>query len=104
MISISGRRGVRRKLLLHSGNIRTLDPRHPSAQAMIIDGPAISWIGNNDEIVGIPVDEYAMLNLAGKTIMPSFGDAHVHFAHLAQSLANLDLSGCKSYGEVAAKA
>jgi len=100
MISISGRRGVRRKLLLHSGNIRTLDPRHPSAQAMIIDGPAISWIGNNDEIVGIPVDEYAMLNLAGKTIMPSFGDAHVHFAHLAQSLANLDLSGCKSYGEV----
>ena len=91
-----------RKLLLHSGNIRTLDPALPSAQAMIIDRDRISWIGNNDDIVSIPADEYKLINLSGKTVMPSFTDAHVHLAHLARYVASLDLEGCESYAEALA--
>ena len=93
-----------RKLLLHSGNIRTLDPAYPSAQAMIIDRDRISWIGNNEDIVSIPGDEYKLINLSGKTVMPSFTDSHVHLAHFARSLANLDLEGCESYAEALARA
>ncbi|MCK4657289.1 MAG: amidohydrolase [candidate division Zixibacteria bacterium] len=92
-----------RKLLLHSGNIRTLDPALPSAQAMIIDRDRISWIGNNEDIVSIPADEYKLINLSGKTVMPSFTDSHVHLAHLARSVASLDLDGCKSYAEALAR-
>jgi predicted amidohydrolase YtcJ len=88
-----------RKLLLHSGNIRTFDSAHPSAQAMIIDRDRISWIGNNEDIVSVPADEYELINLSGKTVMPSFTDAHVHLAFFARSLASLDLDGCKSYRE-----
>ena len=89
----------RRKFLLHSGNIRTLDPTYPRAQAMVIDGSEITWLGNNDDIVAIPLDEYQLINLSGRTVLPSFTDAHVHFAFFAQSLVNLNLDGCKSYRE-----
>jgi predicted amidohydrolase YtcJ len=94
-----GRDGDTRKLLLHSGNIRTLDPVQPIAQAIVIDGGRISWVGRNDDILGVPVDEYKLLHLRGRTVIPSFGDAHVHFAFFAQSLVNLDLDGCSSYAK-----
>ncbi len=88
------------KLLFHSGRIRTLDPSVPAAQAMVIDGGRITWTGMNRDILGVSVDEYRMINLSGMTVLPSFGDAHVHFAFFAQSLSNLDLDGCTSYREV----
>jgi len=89
----------KRKLLFHSANIRTLDPVHPLAQAMIVDGGTVTWLGNNEDIVGIPADEYKLINLSGMTVLPAFADAHVHFAFFAQSLSNLSLDGCKSYRE-----
>jgi len=97
----SGRRNEERqeKLLLHSGKIRTFDPSHPMAEALVIDNGKIRWIGKNEDIIGIPADEYRLINLGGRTVIPSFGDAHVHFAFFAQSLSNLNLDGCKSYGE-----
>jgi predicted amidohydrolase YtcJ len=87
------------KLLFHSGRIRTLDPAHPTAQAIVIDGSQITWTGLNKDILGVPVDEYKLINLCGMTVLPSFGDAHVHFAFFAQSLSNVDLDGCASYRE-----
>ncbi len=89
----------RRKLLLHSGIIRTLDPAHPVAQAMVIDRERIAWVGDNEDIISIPADEYDLLNLSGKTVLPSFADAHVHLAFLARTLSSLDLFSCRSYDE-----
>jgi predicted amidohydrolase YtcJ len=86
-------------LLFHSGNVVTLDPRNPSAQAVAVSHGRISWVGRNDDIVAVPTDEYRLINLAGRTLLPSFGDAHVHFAYFALSTSNVDLDGCTSYEE-----
>ncbi len=88
-----------RKLLLHSGTIRTFDPARPLAEAMIIDGGRIRWIGDNEGIVSIQADEYKLINLSGRTVLPAFTDAHVHLAFFARSLASLELGGCESYEE-----
>lgn len=88
-----------RKLLFHSGNIYTMDPMLPRAEAVIFDGDRIAWIGNNSDIIGIPADEYELINLEGRTMLPSFGDAHVHFGYFALSFLRLDISHCRSYEE-----
>jgi predicted amidohydrolase YtcJ len=88
------------KLLLHSGRIRTLDPACPSAQAMIVDRDRIAWVGANEDIVSIPADEYRLIDLSGRTVLPSFTDSHVHLVFFARSLANLDLHASGSCEEV----
>jgi len=86
-----------RKRIFHSGNIHTMDPMLPKAEAVVFDGNRIAWIGNNADIVGIPADEYELINLNGRTMLPSFGDAHVHFSYFALSFTLFDLSHCRSY-------
>jgi len=44
--------------------------------------------------------KYEMIDLAGKTVIPGFTDAHTHFAFLAASLGNVKLDGKKSIKDV----
>jgi predicted amidohydrolase YtcJ len=63
-------------LLLHSGNVLTLDDANRVASAIAVDGDRIVAVGN-DELR----DRYAAatsVDLAGATLMPGFIDTHVH--------------------------
>ncbi|MBD3381862.1 MAG: amidohydrolase family protein [candidate division Zixibacteria bacterium] len=89
-----------RKLLFHSGRIYTQDDRVPYCQAVIIAGGKIEWMGQNSDLYAIPSDEYQIVDLEGKTVLPGFWDSHLHFVFWAWSLAMLDIEKCKSYSEV----
>lgn len=90
-------------MLLHSGRIYTQNPITPFYQAMIIADGKIAWLGNNHDLYAIPSDKYDIFDLGGRTVLPSFCDAHMHLAFWAFSLIRLDLDGCRSYREVLAK-
>jgi predicted amidohydrolase YtcJ len=90
----------KKNTLLHSGRIYTQNPSAPFYQAMVIADGKIAWLGNNSDLYAIPSDKYDILDLSGKTVLPSFCDAHMHFAFWAFSLIRLDLDGCGSYQEV----
>ncbi|NIP42726.1 MAG: amidohydrolase family protein, partial [candidate division Zixibacteria bacterium] len=64
-----------------------------------IQGGKIVWLGMDDELYQLPPDKFKIINLNGRTVLPSFFEAHMHYAFWAWSLGHIDLSGCKSYEE-----
>ncbi|HDS01203.1 MAG TPA: amidohydrolase, partial [candidate division Zixibacteria bacterium] len=86
-------------LLLYNGRIYTQVPEAPFYQALGIAGGKIVWLGMDDELYQLPPDKFKIINLRGKTVLPSFFEAHMHFAFWAWSLGYIELSGCKSYQE-----
>jgi len=93
----------KKNILLHSGRIYTQNPTTPFYQAMVIADGKIAWLGNDNDLYAIPTNKYDILDLQGKTVLPSFCDAHMHFTFWAFSLIRLDLDGCRSYREVLRK-
>jgi hypothetical protein len=86
--------GVRPELLLVNGNIHTMDPATPHAEAIAIAGGRFLAVGTNAEIAAMPAAGVPRVDLGGRTVVPGFIDAHLHTAssgllHLKQ--VNCDL-------------
>jgi predicted amidohydrolase YtcJ len=86
--------------LFFGGRIYTMSPNAPLADAMIIRGERIIWVGTAAELSAVPTDSYRMIDLGGAVLLPGFVDSHVHLFHWARSLSDVNLDGAKSYEEV----
>lgn len=62
-------------LLIKNALVRTMNSAQPSAREIIVSNGKIDRVGEN---VGCP-QIGRVLDLAGKTVIPAFWDAHVHF-------------------------
>ncbi|EPS34352.1 hypothetical protein PDE_09316 [Penicillium oxalicum 114-2] len=70
------------------------------ADAMIITGDRISYVGSLDQ-VEIPA-EATVVDLNHRVVVPGFIDAHVHILHYGHSLQKVDLIDCTSLDEIRA--
>lgn len=61
--------------LVLRGNVITMDPRRPRAEAVAIKDGRFAAVGSAEELRGSET-----LDLRGKTILPGFIDAHIHGA------------------------
>ncbi|MCG7625169.1 amidohydrolase [Epibacterium sp. Ofav1-8] len=77
------------KLLLRGANIRTLNPDQPMAEAVLLDGDNIVWVGDDADAPS-GCKEF---HCNGKTIVPGFVDAHVHLYWIGHDTL------CRSYLE-----
>lgn len=68
----------RPQLILYNGNIITVDQRQPRAQAVAIIYGRFVAVGANDEVRALAGIGTRSINLAGKTVVPGFIDAHSH--------------------------
>jgi len=66
------------ELVLYNGNIMTVNNRQPRAQAVAIAGGRFLAVGTNDEIRLLGDARTRLIDLAGKTVVPGFIDAHSH--------------------------
>jgi predicted amidohydrolase YtcJ len=67
-------------LILVNGNIRTMVPANPLAEAVaIVDGRFFA-VGTNSEIGGLSTARAKRIDLGGRTVVPGFIDAHMHAA------------------------
>lgn len=87
-----------RRFALYNGNIHTLNPDAPNAQAVGILNGRIVAVGTNDE-VRAALGPSEGLDLGGRTAVPGLIDAHVHFLSLSLALARVPLLGIGSIGE-----
>ena len=79
------------QLILFNGNIHTVDPGLPQAQAVAISHARIVAIGSDSEIRALSGPSTRMVDLGGKTVVPGFIDAHSHPAGAGRShLVNVD--------------
>ncbi|MEU6608273.1 amidohydrolase family protein [Streptomyces shenzhenensis] len=60
------------------GQLRTMDPERPHAEAMAIVGDRIIAVGSREEVAAACPGEFAVLDLADTTVMPGLIDTHLH--------------------------
>ena len=91
---------MRADLALINGNILTLNPVKPGAEAVAIKKDRIVGVGSNRE-VGLLVGEGTeVVDLGGRTVVPGFVDSHIHVVDFGKVLAWIDLTDVKSIGEM----
>jgi len=88
------------RVLLVNGVIHTLDARGTVADALLVQGGRVAFVGRRADVnppAGAPV-----LDLGGRTVTPGLVDAHGHLSYLALGSFTLDLTGRRSEEEGAA--
>ncbi len=64
--------------VLYNGNIWTLDEAQPRAQALAISGPRFVAVGSNADVLPLASAHTRKIDLAFKSVLPGFNDAHAH--------------------------
>lgn len=90
-------------LVILNANIHTMDPSHPTAEAIALCGNRIAALGTTAEIRAFAGSGTRVIDAAGRLVLPGFNDSHVHFLSGGFSLSNVDLRDAKSPTEMAAR-
>ncbi|UCB60241.1 MAG: amidohydrolase [Candidatus Bathyarchaeota archaeon] len=90
-------------LVLVNGNLITLNPKQPRAQAVAVRDGKFAAIGSNTQILSYAGKDTERIDLGGKTVVPGLTDGHVHGASLGRSLTQIDVRGVKSIDEILQK-
>jgi predicted amidohydrolase YtcJ len=88
------------ELVLLNGNIVTMNPNMPSAQAIAVKGGRIVCVGSDQEVRQYVDVKTQVICLDGKTVMPGFIDTHAHVVDYGRMLAWMDLGGVSSIREL----
>jgi predicted amidohydrolase YtcJ len=65
--------------IIRGGPIITVDPAHPTAEAVAIAGGRIVAVGREADVLRLRGPETTVTELAGRTLVPGFIDGHSHF-------------------------
>jgi len=81
------------ELIFRGGPILTMDDARPRVQAVAIAGGRILAAGDDAEVMATAGEGTEVVELNGRTLMPSFIDAHGHFANALQIVKWANVSG-----------
>ncbi|HEX7284770.1 MAG TPA: amidohydrolase [Candidatus Angelobacter sp.] len=90
-------------LLLVHGNVVTLNPARPSAQAIAVREGRIFWVGSDKEAQKRWRSVKTSVDLRGATVLPGIIDAHTHLFELGKSLLRLNLKDVATEEEAVAR-
>lgn len=87
-------------LILTNGRIITLDREGTVAEAVAIRGERIARVGSNRDVRGLGGRGTRVVDLGGKTVIPGFNDAHLHFRSGGFFLLQVNLVGVTTLEEI----
>lgn len=90
-------------LVLVGGNVVTLDPARPRAEALAVKGDRIAAVGTDEEIRRLVGPATRVLDLGGRLAVPGLIEGHAHFLSLGQSKRILELGSARTWDEVVAR-
>lgn len=85
--------------IFYNGDILTLEDEL-YVEALMIRNDKIYKLGNKEDLIKEANDNVQLIDLQGKTLMPSFMDAHSHFSGYAISFTQVNLSEAVSFKEI----
>lgn len=88
------------KIIYYNGTILTIDNNSSIFEALLIEDGIIKELGSSFEILNLKDSRTKLINLNGRTLMPSFIDAHSHITSYAQTLKIINLSNCTSFEDI----
>jgi len=83
-------------LVLMGGNVLTMNPSQPHAEAIAIKKDRIVKVGTNEEISRWIGKNTKVIELKERTVVPGFIDTHIHVVDFGRFLTWIDLSGVTS--------
>ncbi len=87
-------------LVLLDGNVLTMNPSQPHAEAIAIKNDRIVKVGTNEEISRWIGKNTKVIGLKGRTVVPGLIDTHVHVVDFGRFLRWIDLRDVKSIEEI----
>ena len=89
-------------ILFENGTIRTLERNSPDAQALLVRNGRIAAVGGRTAVEDQTGIDVRRVDLAGRTLLPAFLDAHSHIVSWAMGKLQADLSGARDFHAIAA--
>ena len=83
-----------------AGDLQTMDPARPRAEAMAVAGGRILAVGTLDEARAALPPGAPVTHAPGAAVLPGFTDSHVHMLYAGLELERVDLAGVRSVGEI----
>lgn len=83
-------------LVITNANIRTMDQKRTAARGMAVIGRKIKAVGSDADMKAWIGPKTRVIDAGGKTVIPGFNDAHVHFMETGQQLSAVDLRSAKT--------
>lgn len=87
--------------LYYNGEIITMEGEGQYAEALLVEDGLIKVVGTKAEAEGKKAADCEMVDLAGKTLMPSFIDGHSHFGSAGQYSIMCNLEEAKNFDDIA---
>lgn len=88
-------------LLILNAAVRTLDAAQPKAEAVAILGNRIVAVGATPELRPLAGPKTRVIDAGGRSVLPGFNDAHVHWLSGGFAITNVDLRDAASPAEFA---
>lgn len=85
--------------LFFNGDILTME-NDLYCKAILIENGIIKELGNKNDILSRNTTDIELIDLEGKTLMPSFIDSHSHITAFANTLAFVSLTSAKSFEDI----
>ena len=79
--------------------VRTMDGAQPKAEAVAIAGNRIAAVGATAELRALAGPKTRVIDARGKSVLPGFNDAHVHWLMGGFAITNVDLRDASSPAE-----
>ncbi|MGI9261286.1 MAG: amidohydrolase family protein, partial [Woeseiaceae bacterium] len=79
-------------LIVINGDVFTVDPAAPKAQAFAVENGRFAAVGSNAKIRALADDDTVIIDAAGNTVTPGFVDGHSHVSGDSPVVAGVDLS------------
>jgi predicted amidohydrolase YtcJ len=89
-------------LILWGGNVITVDPKKPEAQAVAVKNGRFLTVGGDAEVRALAGRKTEVIPLKGRTVAPGFIDSHQHLFEYGTNLLQLDCSPkkCRSLADI----
>jgi predicted amidohydrolase YtcJ len=88
-------------LIITNANVRTMDAKRPTVEAVAVHGNRIVAVGTNAEIARLKGPQTRVVDAKGALVLPGFNDAHVHFLSGGFQLSSVDLRDAATPAEFA---
>ena len=83
--------GISADLVMKNGNIITVDALDTIAEAVAVFDEKFVRVGSNDDVAPLIGETTKVIDLAGRTLVPGFIDAHTHPVSTGEFFHGLDL-------------
>lgn len=92
-----------KKTLLYNGEVITVNPADEIAEAILIEGNKIAYVGSTAEAMELCDAETEKIDVEGKSVLPGFIETHIHTVSRLVISEGIDLSkksGIKSIADI----